>query len=104
MEQTLAKVKNLEKFIQKHGEDTFFSQSISKMLDYKIQNYEEEIKRLNRELKKYERKYKRDSSVFFKEFKKGKTGDDMNLIEWSSLYQMRKRLLEKMAELKGKKQ
>ncbi|MGR3172994.1 MAG: hypothetical protein ACUZ8N_00140 [Candidatus Scalindua sp.] len=104
MEQTLAKVKNLEKFIQKHGEDTFFSQSISKMLDYKIQNYEEEIKRLNRELKKYERKYKRDSSVFFKEFKKGKTGDDMNLIEWPSLYQMRKRLFEKMAELKGKKQ
>ncbi|MGR3304380.1 MAG: hypothetical protein ACUZ8I_18035 [Candidatus Scalindua sp.] len=58
---------------------------------------------MNRELKKYEREYKKDSLVFFKEFKEGRTGDDMNLIEWSSLYQMSKRLFEKMAELKGKK-
>jgi len=103
MGQTLAKVKNLEKFIQKHGEDTFFSQSISKLLDYKLQNYEEEVKRLTRELKKYERRYKKESSVFFKKFKEGKAGDDMDLIEWSSLYQMRKRLFEKMTELKGNK-
>ncbi len=36
MKRTLSKVKNLEKFIEKHGEDPFISQSISKMLDYKI--------------------------------------------------------------------
>ena len=47
MEQTLSKVKNLEKFIQKHGEDSFISKTLSKMLNYKIQKYEEEIKRLN---------------------------------------------------------
>ncbi|MEK6765868.1 MAG: hypothetical protein AABY49_06580 [Planctomycetota bacterium] len=103
MEQTLTKVKNLEKFMQKHGEDPFFSQSISKMLDYKIQNYEEEIKRLNRELKKCERRYKADSSVFFKKFKEGRAGDDLDFIEWASLFQIRTRLLEKKTELEGKK-
>lgn len=102
MQQTLTKVKNLEKFLQKHGEDPFLSNSISKMLDYKMQEYDDEIKKLNRELKKFERKYKKDSSVFFKEFSGGVAGDDLDFIEWSSLYQMRNGLLDKKTALKGK--
>lgn len=101
MEQTLTKVKNLGKFIQKHGDDPFFSQTISKMLDYKIRKYEEEIKRLDKDLKKFEHKHRKDSSVFFKEFKKGRLGDDMDFVEWSSLYQMRNHLIEKKVELEG---
>ena len=102
MEQTLEKVKNLEKFIQKHGEDSLISQAISKMLDYKIQQYNKEIKRLDRALRKFERLNNKDSSVFFKEFKKGRLGDDMDFIEWASLYQMRNNLIEKKVELEGK--
>jgi len=58
---------------------------------------------LNKDLKKFERTYKKESSVFFKEFKEGRIGDDMDFVEWSSLYQMRNRLLEKKAELEGNK-
>jgi len=43
------------------------------------------------------------SSVFFKKFTEGKIGDDMDFIEWSSIYQMYQRLLEKKDALKGKK-
>lgn len=103
MQQTLTKVKHLEKFIQKYGEDVVISQTINKMLEYKIREYDEEINRLNKELKKFERKYKKESSVFFDEFNKGRLGDDMDFIEWSSLYQMRSRLIEKKAELEGTK-
>jgi len=46
MQQTLSKVKTLEKFIQKHGESAFISQTISKMLDYQIHKYDEKIRRL----------------------------------------------------------
>ncbi len=103
MQQTLSKVKNLEKFLQKHGDDALISRTISKMLDYKINKYHEEIKRLDKALKKFERTYKKESPVFFKEFKKGRLGDNMDFIEWSSLYQMRTRLLEKRTELEGMK-
>ncbi|MFQ5455623.1 MAG: hypothetical protein ACE5EA_05375 [Nitrospirota bacterium] len=103
MEQTLAAVKNLERFIQKHGDDPFISQTISKMLDYKVQEYTIEIKRLDKDLRKFERTYNKESAVFFREFKDGRIGDDMNFIEWASLYQMRDHLLEKKAELEGKK-
>ncbi len=103
MKRTLSKVKNLEKFIEKHGEDPFISQSISKMLDYKIKNYEDEIKRLDKELKAFEHTYGMKSSIFLKKFSEGKLGDTMDFIEWSSLYQMYNRLLEKKVELEGKK-
>jgi hypothetical protein len=65
------------------------------MLTYKVQRYEDEIKRLDKDLKRFERAYKKKSSLFFKEFKAGKLGDSMDFIEWSSLYQMCNRLLEK---------
>ena len=103
MAQTLLQVKNLEKIIKKHGEDPFISQTISKMLAYKIKKYEEEIQRLNKELNRFEKTYKKESSTFFQEFKAGKLGDNMDFIEWSSLYQMCNRLLEKKAELEGMK-
>jgi len=103
MPQTLSRVKTLERFIQKYGEDDVISQTIAKMLEYKIQKYDKEIKRLTRELKKFERTYKKKSSVFFKEFKNGKLGDNMDFIEWSSLYQMHNHLIEKKAELEDMK-
>jgi hypothetical protein len=71
-------------------------------MNYKIHEYNEEIKRLDKELKKFERTYKKDSSDFIREFKEGSLGDDIDFIEWSSLYQMRNRLLDKKAKLEGK--
>lgn len=99
MQQTLAKVKNIEKFLQKYGEDIIISKTINKMLEYQTHKYDDDIKRLDRELKRFERKYKKDSSIFFDEFKKGKLGDEMDFIEWASLLQMHKRLINKKALL-----
>ena len=101
MKQTLLRVRSLEKFIQKHGEDAFISQTISKMLAYKVQKYKEQIKRLDKVLRKFERTYEKESAVFFQEFVEGSLGDEMDFVEWSSLYQIRNSLLEKKNELKG---
>ena len=101
MQQALSKVKSLEKFIQKYGEDAFVSQTISKMLAYKVQRYKEQIRRLDKVLRKFERTYEKESPVFFREFKEGRLGDEMDFVEWSSLYQMRNRLFEKKKEVEG---
>ena len=58
---------------------------------------------MGKELKAFERAYGMKSSVFFKKFSEGKVGDNMDFIEWSSIYQMYQRLLGKKDELKGKK-
>lgn len=99
MQQTLSKVKTLEKFIQKHGDDELISNTISKILEYKIRGYEEHIERITEDLRKFEKTYQKDSATFLKEFKKGLLGDNMDFIEWSSLYQMRSHLIEQKGEL-----
>ena len=101
MEQTLLKVKNLEKYIKKHGDDTIISQTISKMVAYKVQRYESQISRLNKNLGKFEKTYKKDSSKFFEEYNEGNLGDEIDFVEWSSLYQMRNSIIEKKKELES---
>jgi hypothetical protein len=102
MRQTLSKVKTLERFVKKYGDDAMISQTITKMLDYHLQKYNEQLKKLERDLERFERIYGKDSSVFFKEFEDGKLGDNMDFVEWSSIYQMRNNLLEKKRELEDK--
>src|SRR5208283_4727488 len=101
MQQTLARVKTLEKFVQKYGEDAVISQTISKMLAYKIQKCDEEIKKISKDLKKFERTYKKESADFIREFEDGKLGDNMDFIEWSSHYQMFNRLIDRRKTQKG---
>ena len=103
MTQTLtkAKIKKQEKFIKEFGDDELVASSISKMMDYKLVKYEEEIKMLDKELRHFERTYKKESSVFIKEFMAGRQGDDMDFVEWASLYRMRQRLAERKAKLEG---
>jgi hypothetical protein len=101
MSKTLARVKNLDHFIQKHGEDALIAETITKMLEYKIQQYQKEITRLNREIVKFERAHGMDSADFYKKYLEGHLGDDLDFVEWSSLYQMRQRLLDKKVELES---
>ncbi len=103
MAQTLSKIKikKQEKFIREFGDDELVAGSISKMMDYKLVKYEEEIKRLDKELKQFERAYKKESTAFIKEFSAGRHGDDMDFVEWASLYRMRQRLAERKARLEG---
>lgn len=101
MNKTLAKVKGLEQFVRKHGDDVLISQTLSKMLQYRVRQYEKEIKKLDGELKRFEQSHLKKSSDFFKEFSEGLLGDEMDFVEWASLYQMRQHLLEKKAELES---
>ena len=59
------------------------------------------IKKLDKDLRQFERSYKMESSSFIKEFASGRQGDDMDFVEWASLYRMRQRLAERKAKLEG---
>jgi hypothetical protein len=101
MSGTLAKIKNLDQFIQKHGEDALIAETITKMLEYKIQQYQKEINRLNREMANFERAHGMGSSDFYQKYIAGDLGDDLDFVEWSSFYQMRQHLLDKKVELES---
>lgn len=101
MSKTLARVKSLNQFIRKHGEDALIAETISKMLDYKVQQYQTEINKLNGEIGKFERTHIMVSSDFYKKYLEGNLGDELDFVEWSALYQMRQRLLDKKVDLES---
>ncbi|MGH7597629.1 MAG: hypothetical protein ACREOI_14845 [bacterium] len=103
MQATITKIKTLENFLNKHGDDAYIANTLAKMLDYKIQQYDKDIAALQEDLCVFEKKYAMTSAEFFSKFQKGGLGDEMDFIEWSALYQMRQNLLEKKEELTSAK-
>ncbi|MTJ51532.1 hypothetical protein FJR38_01945 [Anabaena sp. UHCC 0253] len=49
---------------------------------------QQDILDLEQRLKNFETKYQMSSSDFYKEFKAGKLGDEIDLFEWSVFYEM----------------
>ena len=99
MQPALAKVKTLENFLLKHGEDAYISTTLAKMLEYKIRKYGNELAALQQDLRELENKYAMPSAEFFAKFQRGILGDEMDFIEWAALYQMHQALLEKKKAL-----
>ncbi len=64
---------------------------------YKISQLEKAIFNIEKDLRKYERKYKLSSKVFFQQFEAGKFGDEDDYMVWSGIYEM---LQENKTELK----
>ncbi len=59
------------------------------------------IARLDSDIIHYENQYEMSSEVFFRDFKGGKLGDQMDFIEWSSLVMMRDDLYQRLQVLTG---
>jgi hypothetical protein len=89
MAETMEKIRILEEFLHKHGDDAYISNTLTKMLEYKIQQFDQDIVELEGDLREFEKTYAMSSSEFFAKFQKGILGDDMDFVEWASLYQMR---------------
>lgn len=64
---------------------------------YKISQLEKAIFNIEKDLRKYERKYKLPSQEFYQQFEAGKFGDEDDYMIWSGIYEM---LQENKTELK----
>jgi len=98
---TLKQLKKLEKYVQTYGDDQLITSSLSKIIDYKIQKYEQVLKELRSDLISLEKKYDKKSDDFYRSFKKGELGDAMDFVEWGSLYDMYQRILNKKKMLES---
>ena len=84
----LAQLKKLENYVTQYGDDQFISSSLTKLVEYKIQRYENTLEDLRQDLMKFEQIYQKPSDEFYQAFIRGEAGDDMDVVEWGSLYAM----------------
>ncbi len=99
MPNALAIAHKFEQFVTLHGDDPFISKTITKMVSIRVAKLNKELKAVQQTLHRFERSYGKSSEILLKEYQTGTAGDDMDVIEWSSLVMMRDRLLAELVAL-----
>lgn len=101
MDDVIEKIKILEELAKMGGEDEVFLRTINKLTRYKKDKLEDDLKEIEAQMKIFEEVYGLDSDEFILKFQKGEAGDDMDFMEWSSLYDMKKRIQNRLTLLEG---
>lgn len=72
---------------------------VGKLLDITLSRRRLSVKRYERALREFEKRYNMESEVFYPRFEAGELGDAMDFFEWASLYELRQALMEKIQRL-----
>jgi hypothetical protein len=97
----ISKIKILEELAKLGSDDEVFINAIDKLTKYKINELEKDINDIEISLKEFEEKYGLESTEFIKKFESGEMGDEMDFMEWASLYDMKERLKNRLNIVKG---
>ncbi len=95
MQTTKEIIRNLGKIFEKGLEDDYLSRSIRKVIEYEKAKTLHDIRTLKEDLDKFEARYKISSGEFANKFSKGTLGDEEDYFEWSAIWQMYNRSMER---------
>ena len=101
MADMISKIKVLEELAKLGGEDEVLIRTIDKLTRYKRDKLEEDLKEIEAQIKYFEEEYGMKSNEFIQKFEKGDVGDRIDFMEWASLCDMRKRIMNRLNLLEG---
>ncbi|MCD6207523.1 MAG: hypothetical protein J7J06_05960 [Methanosarcinales archaeon] len=90
---TMYKIQTLGKLINLDTEDWLIDKMLNKLIQYKTNAMDHELRELEDSMKKFELKYNMGPKTFCKKFEEGELGDEMDFFEWYALCDMRKRIM-----------
>ncbi|MEI7638751.1 MAG: hypothetical protein WCJ37_15680 [Syntrophus sp. (in: bacteria)] len=98
---TKATIKNIGEIFEKGLQNEYLSRSIGKIIEYEKEKTIKEVNVLKEELSSFESTYQMSSEDFFERFEKGELGDKEAYFEWSAMYQMYERSIDRLNILVG---
>lgn len=99
MQITKDTIHNIGKIFEKGLQDEYLSRSIGKIIEHERAKTSQDIQSLKVELERFESQYRMSSEEFFAMFEKGELGDSEDYFEWSALFKMYKRSIERLEML-----
>lgn len=97
--QILEKLQLLQELVGKLDEsDEVLAASVTKLLHYELEKLQDRQSRVREKLTTFEEKYHMRTEEFFRQFREGKLGDDMDFFEWSALEEIHQELSQKLAQ------
>jgi hypothetical protein len=94
-------LKTLEAFSQQGGYSDILASSLRKIITQEINHIQQQIKELENDLQVFEQQYQLLSENFYRQFKTGQLGDEVDFVEWSAFYQMWTDLQARLALLQS---
>ncbi|MBI4746681.1 MAG: hypothetical protein HY786_09145 [Deltaproteobacteria bacterium] len=101
MQVTKDAIRKIGKIFEKGLQDEYLSRSIGKIIEHEREITTQDIQSLKKDLERFEGRYNMLSDDFFRRFEKGELGDKEDYFEWSALFQMHRRAMERFEMLEG---
>jgi len=94
--QTLDRLRVLEHLYRQGVWSEVFDRTIDKLLAMEVEQTLAEKEDLERRLAAFETQYGMGSADFYRRFRAGELGDEMDFVEWSVFYEMYQALLQRL--------
>ena len=93
---TLDRLRGLEQLYRRGFHSAVIDRTVDKLLTAEIEQAKAEQRDLEIRLSAYEKRYNMPSEEFYRRFRSGELGDEMDFVEWSVFYEMYQALLERL--------
>jgi hypothetical protein len=80
------------------------ARNLNKVLELEVNQLQLDLGATEKDMSKFERKYKMSTADFFRQWQAGKTDDRMDYVEWASLAQMADNLQKRLEFLSSENQ
>ena len=98
---TLDKLRTLEQLYRQGYSTEVIDRTVDKLLAMEVEQAYKELKDLKARLSRYEQQYSTTSSEFYRRFRAGELGDEMDFVEWSVFYEMYQAILQRLEVLEA---
>lgn len=93
---TLSRLQGLERLYRQGFQSEVVDRVIDKLLTTEIGHARTERRDLKARLADYEKRHQLSSKEFYRRFRAGELGDEMDFVEWSVFYEMYQAILERL--------
>ena len=93
---TLDKLRSLEQLYRQGYRTEVIDRTVDKLLAMEMEQADKELRDLGARLSRYEQQYNMTSSEFYRRFRAGELGDEMDFVEWSVFYDMHQATLRRL--------
>lgn len=97
--QTVNRLQSLLDLYRSGYRSPVVDQTVGKLIALEVKQCRDELQRLAARLSDYERQYEMSSDEFYRRFRAGELGDDMDMVEWSIFWDMRQATEKRLAGL-----
>ena len=97
--QTVSRLESLVRLYRQGYRSPVVDQAVEKLVALEVERSRNDLQRLEERLSAYEKRHVLSSAAFYAKFRAGEMGDDMDVVEWSVLWEMLQATLQRLDEL-----